>query len=641
MRTSSGQRTYEFGDFRLDADHLMLYRGTQEVPLAPKAVETLLALVERSGEIVRKEELIERIWPDSFVDESNLFLYLSVLRKTLGQQQDGTPFLETLRRRGYRFNGQVQIVREGHEENRGAGLDDTLAVVERTLPEAASEGPGRREGPRPGRWLALAAVLLAAISAGALYWRGGPLAGAGADAPRAIAILPFTPLVADDSRDPYLELGMADALIARLGGRREVLVRPLSSVREFGGLDRDAVAAGRALGVDVVLDGQIQKAGGQIRVHARLIRVTDATPLWTHTFNGTYGQVLALQNEMSDRIAAAIELRLPSNEKAGAVERYTEDVEAWEHYLRGSYQVGRVTPRDIQKSIEHYQKAIDRDPDYALAYAGLARAYISLPPSSDFPPTECFQKAKAAAHKALDIDNRLAEGHSVLGAILFWYDWDWSGSEKQCRRAIDLDPNSADAHYTYAHLLSNTGRHAEALAEMKRARELDPINLRITALEAQFLLHAGRTDDAGEKLRKTVTLSPKFWLGHLFLSSLYIEQGMYAEAVAAADAAHQTSGASNHPLAFKGYALAKAGKKPEAQLVLSELTKQSNERFVPPYYFALIYNGLGETETAISWLERGLEQRDSKMVFLRVEPKWGNLRSHPRFITLLRQMKLE
>jgi adenylate cyclase len=228
-----------------------------------------------------------------------------------------------------------------------------------------------------------------------------------------------------------------------------------------------------------------------------------------------------------------------------------------------------------------------------------------------------------------------------LGAILFWYEWDWSGSENQCRRAIALDPNSADAHYTYAHLLSNTGRHAEALIEMKLARELDPINLRIAALEAQFLLHAGQIDEALDKLRKTVELSPQFWLGHLFLSSIYIEKGMYTEAVAEADIAKETSGASNHPAAFKGFALAKAGKNTEAQLVLNELSRQSNERFVPPYYFALIYNGLGETEKAISWLEHGFVQRDSKMVFLKVEPKWDNLRSDPRFINLLRRMHLE
>jgi DNA-binding winged helix-turn-helix (wHTH) protein/Tfp pilus assembly protein PilF len=450
MANSSEHRIYEFGDYRLDADHLMLYRGHDEISLAPKAVETLLALVERSGEIVRKEELLERIWPDSFVDESNLFLYLSVLRKTLGKQDSGKPFLETLRRRGYRFNGQAHVVREVIDDNRDAGLDDNLEMVERTLPDANREGIGKRNSLRHVLWLSLGAIVLTGVFAASSYWRSGPLK-AHADAPRG-----------------------------------------------------------------------------------------------------------------------------------------TKNVEAWDYYLKGSYQLGRVTPPDIQKSIEYFQKAIDRDPAYALAYAALSRAYISLPPSSDCPPTACFPKAKAAAQKALEIDDRLAEGHSVMGAILFWYDWDWKGSETQCRQAITLDPNSADAHYTYAHLLSNTGQHTEALIEMKLARRLDPITLRNAALESQFLLHAGQTEEALDRLRKTVDLEPKFWLGHLLLSSTYIEKGMYTEAVAEADLAKESSGASNHPLAFKGYALAKAGKKAEAQLVLNELSRQSTEGFVPPYYFALI-----------------------------------------------------
>ncbi len=308
--------------------------------------------------------------------------------------------------------------------------------------------------------------------------------------------------------------------------------------------------------------------------------------------------------------------------------------------MRGSYQVGRLTPPDIQRSIEYFQKAIDRDSKYARAYAGLARAYISLPPSSDFPPTECFPKAKVSAQKALELDDQSAEAHAALGSILFWYEWNWSGAEDQCRRALELDPSSADAHYTYAHLLSNLGRHTEALEEMKRARELDPINLRISALEGQFLLHAGQTEEALDKLRKIVEFSPQFWLGHFFISSIYIEKGMYAEAVSEADLATKFSGASNHAASFKGYALAKWGKKAEALAVLEGLTRQSNERYVPPYYFALIYNGLGDTEKAISWLERGVEQRDSKMVFLKVEPKWNNLRSDPRFVNILRKMNL-
>jgi DNA-binding winged helix-turn-helix (wHTH) protein/TolB-like protein len=355
MGNSSEQKIYQFGDFRLDASHLMLYRGNNEIPLAPKAVQTLLALVERSGEIVRKEELIERIWPDSFVDESNLFLYLSVLRKTLGKQNNGEPFLETLRRRGYRFIGQAHIVREITSDNGDAGVDDNLEMVERTVPDANAEGIAKTNRLRHVFWLSLGALLLTAAFAASSYWRSGPSTEANADAPRAIAILPFKPLVADN-RDQYLELGMADALITRLGERREIVVRPLSSVRAVGGVDRDAVAAGRALGVDVVLDSEIQKTGDQILVKARLIRVTDGSWLWTDSFRGTYGDILELQKEISHRILTAVKLRHARDENAALPKRYTESVEAWEYYLKGSYQVGRVTPSDIQKSIENISR---------------------------------------------------------------------------------------------------------------------------------------------------------------------------------------------------------------------------------------------------------------------------------------------
>jgi tetratricopeptide (TPR) repeat protein len=245
------------------------------------------------------------------------------------------------------------------------------------------------------------------------------------------------------------------------------------------------------------------------------------------------------------------------------------------------------------------------------------------------------------AQKALEIDERLAEGHSALGSILFWYEWDWSGAEEECKHAVQLNPNSPDAHYTYAHLLSNIGRHGEALAEMKRARALDPINLRINALESLFLYHAGQTDEAFDRLHRIAELNPNFWLGHFLLSKIYIEKGMYAEAITEAELAQKFSGASNYPAALKGYALAKSGKKAEARAIIDELSSRSNERFVPSYYFALIYNGLGDTDKAISWLERGLEQRDTMMVFLKVEPKWNNVRSDPRFVEILKKMRFE
>lgn len=488
MDKPSIQKSYEFGEFRLDAGSMMLYRGDEETPLAPKAVETLLALIERRGEIVSKDELLHTIWPDAFVEESNLFRYVHFLRKILGEHGNGKPYLETFRRRGYRFNGEVRLRRMGVNGEAQNGRSTT-----------SSE-------------------------------RG------------------------DNDVEPNT-------------GRTNSLTPP---VENLGGNLPDVNSNGK--------DKRLYRA---------------------------------------------------------------ENAQAWEFYLKGLHLVGRITPPEIQKSIEYFQKAIALDPNYDPAYAALAGAYVSLVPSSDFPPSECFPRAEAAARRALKINSRSAEAHAALAWIMFWYKWDWKESENHCRGANGLDPNSADGHYAYAHLLSNTGRHDEALVKMMRARELDPIWFVGEALEGQFLLHAGQTEEALHKLQRIVELFPEFWLAHLFLSSTYIEKGMYKEAEAEADLAKQFAGASNHPDAFKGYALARAGKDTEARKVLDELSGQAKGRYVNPYYFALIHNALGDSNTAIAWLERGLEQRDCKMVFLKVEPKWDNLRSESRFVQLIKKMRFD
>jgi tetratricopeptide (TPR) repeat protein len=243
-----------------------------------------------------------------------------------------------------------------------------------------------------------------------------------------------------------------------------------------------------------------------------------------------------------------------------------------------------------------------------------------------------------AAQKAIELDDALAEGHAQLGLINFWFDWDWKEAEKECKRALELDPRAPETLLLSTHLLSTTGRHAEALAEIKRARELEPLNLRVNALEGQFLIFAGQNDEALARFQKTFEIDPNFWFTHAFAASAYIEKGMFSEAVAEAKKASALSEGSTHATAFMGYALAKAGKQAEARAVLKDLLKLSTERYVPPYHIALIYNGLGEDGETLAWLERGYQQRDSKMVFLKVEPKWNNLRADPRFQDLMRRV---
>lgn len=457
---------------------------------------------------------------------------------------------------------------------------------------------------------------------------------------KSIAVLPFKPLVAEN-RDEILEIGMADTLISQLDGKREVVVRPLTSVRRFGGLEQDAAQAGRALNVESVLDGNIQRWGDNIRVNVRLVRVADDSLLWTGTFYEKFTDIFVVQNAISKKVAAALSPQLSGDELKRLNKGSTENVEAYQLYLKGRFFAAKLTPAETQTGISYFQQAIDIDPSYALAYVGLANAYFTLPLTSDMPPKEFAPKARAAVQKAIEINDTLDEAYVPRGWISFWYDWDWKAAENYDRRALELNPNLAAAHEPYAHLLSNTGRHAEALAEIRRARELDPLNLRINALEGQFLIHAGRADEALTRLQKTYELMPNFWMTRLFASSAYIEKGMYQEAVNEAEKAREFSGTSTHPLAFKGYALAQSGNPAEARAVLDELSEIQQKRYVPPYCFALIYQGLGEREKTLDWLERGFQERDPKMTFLKVEPKWNDLRSELRFVNLMQRMNFE
>jgi DNA-binding winged helix-turn-helix (wHTH) protein/TolB-like protein/Tfp pilus assembly protein PilF len=569
---------YEFDEFRLDVAERTLSRRGERVPLAEKAFETLCALVKHGNHLVGKDELMTEVWAGAIVEENNLDKNISYLRKVLGEKADKAKFIETVRGHGYRFVAEIREVAEEEKDAETRGYGDAGTEVLSSKLRVPSQNGNESEPPAVAggqndlgfrisdfgikdeqstkdeerrikdektkrSWLMALTVLsiLALGSLGFYLWRGNTKP---ADAPiKSIAVLPFKPLGAEN-RDEALEIGMADTLISRLGNNREIVVRPLSSVRKFGNLEQDALTAGRALDVESVLDGSVQRWGDKIRVNVRLVKVAGGTLLWTGTFDEEFTDIFVVQDAISNRVAAALALQLGGDEKMRLTKRYTENVEAYGLYLKGRFHAAKLTTQGMQTGISDFQQAIDIDPSYAIAYVGLAEAYRALATAGEMPTTELFPKAKAAAQKAIEIDDRLADAHAILGFIIYWYDWNWKESENQCQRALELNPNSADAHTFYAHLLSNTGHHAEALAEIKRARELDPLSSRINALEGQFLLHAGQTDKALTRLQKTFELDPNFWLAHLFASSTYIEKGMFPEAVAEARKARELSGAS-------------------------------------------------------------------------------------------------
>jgi serine/threonine-protein kinase len=482
--------------------------------------------------------------------------------------------------------------------------------------------------------IAVAVLLLAVLGFGYWFFARTP---SKATQIESIAVMPFAN-ASGNSDVEYLSDGITESLINSLSQLPKLSVKARSSVFRYKGKEVEPQQVAKELSVQAILNGRLVQRGDDLVLYLSLVDARNGNQLWGEQYNRKLTDLVALQNEITRDVSQKLRARLSSADEQKLAKNYTANAEAYQLYLKGRYHLFKLTPPEIQTGISYLQQAIAIDPAYALAYVGLSEAYRSLALAGEMTPTEFLPKAKAAAQKAIEIDDALAEAHTALGASIFWYDWNWNEAENKYKRALELNPNSVDTHLFYAHLLSNTGRHAEGLAEIKRARELDPLSPFVSALEGQFLIHAGRTDEALDRLQKTFELAPNFWFPHLFASSAYIEKGMYREAVAEARRAKELSPNQTIPVAMGSYALAKSGKPEEARAALEELLKLSTARFVPPYHIALIYNGLGETDKALAWLEKGYEQRDPKMAFLKVEPKWNNLRTDPRFQDLLRRV---
>jgi TolB-like protein/DNA-binding winged helix-turn-helix (wHTH) protein/Tfp pilus assembly protein PilF len=650
---NKNKELYEFDKFRLDVAERILWCDSTRIPLSEKAFNTLCVLVRRGNHLVGKDELLNEVWADVIVEENNLDKNISLLRQVLGERAGNGKFIETVRGHGYRF--VVEVHKIDDEEALGEGqyvamLKPLIPTVGQTpingnqftttderLPSGEKTIGNQQPMLRKRGWskaIAICSLLVLGFAA-VYFWREntGP---ARLTQIKTVAILPFRALLGE-TRNEALEMGITDTLISKLSGSGEITVRPLSSVRRYTALERDSVLAGRELHTEAVLDGSIQTAGERMRISVQLIQVDSGKQLWAADFDEKFTDIFAVQDAIAERVATAMKIRL--RDKGN--KRYSANVDAYQLYMKGRYHLLKAAKPDTDTSIEFFQQAIKADPNYALAYAGLADAYRARSVGGEMPSVESMPKARAAANKAIEIDDTLAEAHANLGHIYFWYDWDWSAAENQHKRALALDPNNVDALQFYAHMLSNTGRHAEALPKIERARELDPLNLRINALEGLFLLHAGQTDEAIAVLNKTLTLDPNYRLGNIFAARAYIAKGLFAEAVAATRKVRQLSAVSSEPIAFGAYALAHSDKVPEARAALDELLKLSVTRYVPPYNIALIYSGLGEEDKALDYLEMGYEQKDVRMVFLKVEPEWNNLRTKPRFIALMKRMKLD
>ncbi|HLG13403.1 MAG TPA: winged helix-turn-helix domain-containing protein [Blastocatellia bacterium] len=576
----NGGQSYRFGDFTLEASEHRLRRKGEEVPLRPKAFETLLYLVERHGHLVEKDELLERLWAETAVTEGVLTHCITEVRQALQDEAHNPRYLKTIPRVGYKFIGKVEKIASAAQ-----------------APEPVKTGT------------------------------------------HAIAVLPFVNLSAEPENE-YLCDGLAEELINGLTKVRELRVVAHSSSFSFKGQSVDAREIGWKLNVGWVVEGSVRKVASRVRISAQLINAADGYHLWSEQYDRQMEDLFAIQDEISLAILERLKVKLLGREKASLVKRYTEDLEAYHLYLKGRYFWHRRYEGFMQKAQESFQQAIERDPLYAPAYTGLADTYNSLGVWGFMAPGDVFPRARAMAHKALEIDDTLGEAHASSAFVNLFYDWDWAAAERGFKRASELSPGYALSHLWYAHYLSLVGRFDEAIGEAKQAQFFDPLSPIINANVGWTYYLIREYGRAIEELRKTLHLDPHCGMAHLYMGYTYAQAGRYEEAIEALQRAIDTTERMSWTAESLGYVYGLAGKRERAEKILHESETLSKERYVPSSALALIYLGLGEHDKVFEWLDRAYDERDALLPWLSQMPEFDAVRSDPRFRDLLRRMWL-
>jgi len=624
------QYCYEFGPFLLDPFKRRLLRDGKPIPLTPKAFDTLLALVQNNGRIIEKDELMKEIWASAVVEEGGLARNISTLRKALGETPGEHQYIATLPGRGYRF---VASVRALPDENR------------RLTPEEETDAPAISRHWRVSRKVIVISILAIGLVVTVLYaiypWtgRGSKQRDAAASvAPvRSVAVLPFKPLLADE-RDDYLGLGLADVLITRLSNLRQVVVRPTSAVRKYVDPRQDPLVAGHELKVEAVLEGSIRRVDRRIRVTARLISVPDGRSLWAGQFNAEAADLFTIEDSIAQKVAGALAPRLTGAEQQSLSKHYTANREAYQLYLKGRHSWYGWTGERARKSAEYFGQALKLDPDYALAHAGLARAYTQLGYFDEAPPKEIMPKAKAAAENALRLDETLAEAYDALAAVSLRYEWDFAKAEREIKRAIELNPNYSEAHYLYSEYFIALGRFDEAIVEQRRAQELDPLTPLIVTTAGWVYSCLRRHDQAEAAFRKALELDPNFVKAHNQLGWALYKKGLEQEAVAEFLRAGTLAGAEPDTIIALRQAFAARGMRGYWRKELELAQEEARWKRVSPIIMARLYTELGDKDRAFAWLQQAYQERNGKLSFLKTLPGFENLRADPRFADLVRRI---
>lgn len=578
--------SYEFGDFRLDAKRRLLLSRIDGsvITLTAKAFDVLLYLVEHAGEIVTKSVLLRTIWPTVTVEENSVSQSISAIRRVLGEHPAEHRFILTVPGRGYRFIADLRVV---------------------PAEQAADLGPG-----------ASTRILTPTPRV------------------RSLAILPFKPLV-DAERHESLELGMSEALISRIGGLRDVEVRPLSSVRRYGDLDQDPVEAGRALRANCVLDGSLQRSAQRIRVSVRLIDVASARQLWAARFDQEFTDIFGIQDEIAARVATALVDELSSGEQQKLRRHPTEDAHAYQFYVTGWSGLTRPSCSSVEHALGYLERAVALDPTFALAYACLADGYAVFSVFGGGAPHTIFPKARAAVAKALDLEPDLAEAHAELGHIRMVYDLDFPGAEQAYRRALEINPASTMAHHYMGLLWIARGELGKALQSIRRAQTLEPLALNFNANIGMVHYYARRYSEAARQLETTLAMDVGFDHARSLLGRAYLRMGAFERAL---QEFRSRSSVTIGSVADLPVAYALAGRKEEAMSELRHLLDLTNSQYVSAFDVATVYAALDERARAIEWLDRAIDQRAQPIMFLGVDPAFDAVLSDARSERILQRL---
>ena len=628
-----------FGVFELDLRGGELRKYGLRIKLQEQPFQVLVMLLEHAGEVVSREELQKKLWPaDTFVDfDHGLNKAINKIREALGDSAGSPRFVETVARRGYRFLAEVKVADAIVARDAGSLSQSLPMATVPSLPDLAV----KRATPNPylpslGMKISIlvAVALMAVLAAWMLRFRNRP-----SPAIRSLAVLPLDSLSGDASQD-YFADGMTDELITDLGQISALRVISRTSVMRYKRVREPLPQIARELGVDAIVEGSVLRSDNRVRITAQLIEAPADKHLWAQSYEGDLLDTLALQNKVARAIADQVRINLTPREQSILKTARTVNPEAYEDYLKGRYFWNKRTGEGLKKATEYFNDAIEKDPTFGQAYAGLADSYALLG-NGDFAvasPREAYPKAKAAATKALELDNSLGEAHTSLAFCLGLFEWNWDAAEKEYLRAIALNPGYATAHQWYALQLSLLGRFDEAIAEMRKAESLDPLSLIISANMADVLFAAHRYDEAIQQSRKAIDMDPNFAISHYELGQALAQKKMYNAAIAELQKANELSGGDATCIAVLAHAYTASGRADEALKLLNELKSRPNHRFSYAAHEALIYASLDDKDQAMALLEKAYEDRFDALVLR--SPAFDPLRSDRRFRDLMRRSGL-